>query len=156
MQRRTILNGKSKLTFHCLEVTGVKIYTVKINLCFYSKEIEQTRQILSILPEEIHGNFLFKQLPQNFEQYFKNLKSFLPTRRVIAYSSMFVIIKCFPGGSDGKESACNVGDLGLIPGLGRSPGGRHGNSLQYSCLENSMGRGAWRAAVHGVTRIEHF
>ena len=49
----------------------------------------------------------------------------------------------FPGGSDGKESACNVGDLGLIPGLGRSPGGGHGNSLQYSCLENPMDRGAW-------------
>ena len=42
----------------------------------------------------------------------------------------------FPGGSDGKESACNVGDLGLIPGLGRSSGGEHGNPLQYSCLKN--------------------
>ena len=42
----------------------------------------------------------------------------------------------FPGGSDGKESACNAGDLGSIPGLGRSPGGGHGNPLQYSCLEN--------------------
>ena len=42
----------------------------------------------------------------------------------------------FPGGSDGKESTCNAGDLGLIPGLGRSPGGGHGNSLQYACLEN--------------------
>ena len=49
----------------------------------------------------------------------------------------------FPGGSDGKESACNVGDLGLIPGLGRSPGGGHGNPLQYSCLENHVDRGAW-------------
>ena len=45
-----------------------------------------------------------------------------------------------PGGSDGKESACNVGDLCLIPGLGRSPGGRHGNPLQYSCLENPHGQ----------------
>ena len=44
----------------------------------------------------------------------------------------------FSGGSAGKESACNVGDLGLIPGLGRSPGGGYGNSLQYSCLENPM------------------
>ena len=42
----------------------------------------------------------------------------------------------FPGGSDGKESPCNAGDLNSIPGLGRSPGGGHGNSLQYSCLEN--------------------
>ena len=46
----------------------------------------------------------------------------------------------FPGGWDGKESACNTGDLGSIPGLGRSPGGGHGNPLQYSCLENSRGQ----------------
>ena len=50
----------------------------------------------------------------------------------------------FPGCS---ESACNVGDLGLIPGWGRSPGGGHGNPLQYSCLENSMDRGTWRDTV---------
>ena len=56
----------------------------------------------------------------------------------------------FPGGSDGKESTCNIGDLGWIPGLGRSPGGGHGNLLQYSCLENP--RGAWQATVHGVTK----
>ena len=57
-----------------------------------------------------------------------------------------------PGGSDGKESACSAGDLGLIPGWGQSPGGGNGNPLQYSCLENSMDRGAWRAAVDGVTK----
>ena len=51
-----------------------------------------------------------------------------------------------------KNSAGNAGDLGLIPGLGRSPGERNGNPLQHSCLENSMDRGAWWAAVHGVTR----
>ena len=45
-----------------------------------------------------------------------------------------------PGGSDGKEFVCNAGDLGLIPGLGRSPGGGHGNPLQYSCLENLHGQ----------------
>ena len=58
----------------------------------------------------------------------------------------------FPGGSDSKESACDVGDLGLIPGLGRSPGGGHGNPLQYSCLENPMDREAWWATVRGVTK----
>ena len=58
----------------------------------------------------------------------------------------------FPGGSDGKESACNVGDLGLISGLGRSPGEGNGYPLQYSCLENSMDRGPWWATVHGVTK----
>ena len=49
----------------------------------------------------------------------------------------------FPGGSDGKASACNAGDLGLIPGSGRSPGEENGNLLQYSCLENSMDGGPW-------------
>ena len=51
----------------------------------------------------------------------------------------------FPGGSDGKAFACNAGDLGSIPGSGRSPEERNGNPLQYSCLENSTDRGAWRA-----------
>ena len=55
-------------------------------------------------------------------------------------------------GSDCKESACNVGDLGLIPGSERSPGEGNGNPLQYSCLENPMHRGAWWATVHGVTK----
>ena len=49
-----------------------------------------------------------------------------------------------PGGSDGKDSACNVGDLGSIPRWGRSPEEENGNPLQYSCLENSMDRGAWQ------------
>ena len=57
----------------------------------------------------------------------------------------------FPGGSYGKESTCNAGDPGLIPGLGRSPGEGNGNPLQYFCLENPMDRGAWWATVHGVT-----
>ena len=55
----------------------------------------------------------------------------------------------FPGGSDGKESAHSAGYPGLIPGLGRSSGGRHNNPLQYSCLENPMDRGPWWATVHG-------
>jgi len=54
--------------------------------------------------------------------------------------------------SDGKESTGDVGDMGLIPGLGRSPGGGCGNPLQNSCLEIPMDRGAWRATVHGVTK----
>ena len=58
----------------------------------------------------------------------------------------------FPGGSDGKESTCNVGDLGLIAGLGRSPGEGNGNPLQDYCLENPRDRGAWCTAVHGVAR----
>ena len=57
-------------------------------------------------------------------------------------------------GLDGKESACNMGDLCLTPGLGRSPEGGHGKPLQYSCLEKSMDRGAWQAIVHGVTKSQ--
>ena len=58
----------------------------------------------------------------------------------------------FPGGSDGKASAYGAGDLGLIPGLGRSPGEGNGNPLQYSCLDNPLGEGAWQATVHGVAK----
>ena len=59
-----------------------------------------------------------------------------------------------PGSSDGKESACNAGHLGSIPGLGRSPGEGNGNPLQYPFLERAMDRGAWRATVHGVPKSQ--
>ena len=58
----------------------------------------------------------------------------------------------FPGGSDSKEPACTAGDLGFIPGSGRSPGEDSGYPLQYSCLENSMDRGVWLSTVYGVTK----
>ena len=60
----------------------------------------------------------------------------------------------FPGGSDGKESTCNAGDLGSFPGLGRSPREGNGNPLQYSGLENFMDRGVWQATIHGVAEWE--
>ena len=59
------------------------------------------------------------------------------------------------GGSDGKESACNAEDPGLIPGLGRSPGEGNGNPVQYACLKNSKDRGAWWAIVHGSHSVGH-
>ena len=65
------------------------------------------------------------------------------------------LIQGFLCRSAGKESACNAGDLGSIPGSGRSPGEGNGNPLQYSCLENPMDRGAWQATVHGFTRVRH-
>ena len=60
----------------------------------------------------------------------------------------------FPGGSDGEEPACNAGDLGSTPGSGRSPGGGHGNPLQYSCLENPMDREAWWPTVYEAAKSQ--
>ena len=73
-------------------------------------------------------------------------------------SSIFVFIYLylgFPHSSVGKESACNAGDPGLIPGLGTSYGEGNVNPPQYSCLENPMDRGAWQATVHGFARVGH-
>ena len=76
----------------------------------------------------------------------------LPTVFILEHlHALWVLLRDFPGGSDGKESACNAGDLDSIPGSGRFPEEGNGNPLQYSCLENSMDRGAWQATVHGVT-----
>ena len=58
-----------------------------------------------------------------------------------------MVLSKFPGGIEGNESACSAGDLSSIPELGRSPGEKNGNPLQYSCLENSMDRGAWWATI---------
>ena len=63
-------------------------------------------------------------------------------------------MRAFPGGSDSKESACNAGDLGLIPDSGRSAGEGNGYPLQCSCLENPMDRGDWRTTVHGIAKSQ--
>ena len=79
----------------------------------------------------------------------------LGLERVLSLSdclTLIVVWRGFPGGSTGKESTCSVGDLGSIPGLGRSLGEGNGYPLQYSCLENPMDRGAWWATVHEVTK----
>ena len=68
-----------------------------------------------------------------------------------SFATLWAILG-FPGGSEVKASARNVGDLGLIPELGRCPGEDNGNPLQYSCLENPMDGGAWQAAVHGIAK----
>ena len=76
---------------------------------------------------------------------------------IYLFTCLFLVsskMQGFPGGSDSKESAYNVGDLGSIPGLGRSPGEGNGNPLQFSGLENPLDRGAWRATVRGV-RVGH-
>ena len=76
------------------------------------------------------------------------------------FTDSSTVSKGFPGGSEVKVSACNAGDLGSIPGLGRSPGESNGNPFQYSYLENLMDRGTWWATVHAVakswTRLSDF
>ena len=61
----------------------------------------------------------------------------------------------FPGGPVVKNLPANAGDVGSVPGSGRSPGEENGNPLQYSCLGNPMDRGAWQATVHGIARVGH-
>ena len=73
------------------------------------------------------------------------------------YKNTKVMLKVkegFPGGPDSKEFACNAGDLGSIPGSGRSPTEGNGNLIQYFCLENFMDRGVWQAIVHGSQRLD--
>ena len=85
-------------------------------------------------------------------------KKLTSSRISLLWSNRFFIVSTFPysqgfpGSLVGKESACNAGDLGLIPGLGRYPGDGIGSPLQYSCLENSMDRGAWWATVREVAK----
>ena len=69
---------------------------------------------------------------------------------MVEFSLIILPLRGFSAGSNGKESASNAGDTGLIPGLERFPGEGNGYPLPYVCLENSMDRGAWRATVHGV------
>ena len=76
-----------------------------------------------------------------------------PSSQGYGFSSGHIWMGC-PGGPEVKVSASNVGDPGSIPGSGRSPGERNGNPLQYSCLENPMDRGAWRATVHEVAKSQ--
>ena len=93
---------------------------------------------------------------QFYQHYSSRRLSFLPwvfLAPLLNISWLYVLeFKGFPVGSDGKESACSAGDLCWIPGLGRSPGKGSGNPLQYSCLENSLNRGAWWVIVYRVTR----
>ena len=80
------------------------------------------------------------------------------TKQTLSFLKLSNILLCvymgFPGGSDGKESACSAGDLGSIPGLGRSLGEGNGNPLQNFCLDNSVDRGSWQATVHGIAKSQ--
>ena len=69
------------------------------------------------------------------------------------YELLSPFLRGFPGGTVGKKLLAIAGDVSLIPGSGWSPGERNGNALQYSCLGNPMGRGAWQATVHGIAEL---
>ena len=80
------------------------------------------------------------------------VSSFLTVRQAFVSFATVYHFNGFPGGSVVKNPPANAGDVGSVPGLGRSPGEGNGNPLQYSCLGNPMDKGAWRATVHGVTK----
>ena len=100
---------------------------------------------LSLVPLSAYNSFLETYKSENLS----------PRARVfeVGFRLFLKEIWGFPGDSDGKGSTCNVGDLGSIPGSGRSGGG-NGNPLRYSCLENSMDRGAWWATAHEITKSQ--
>ena len=103
------------------------------------------------LHTQVHPLFI-SELGTHYYPFYPRLLGISRPNEIL-YGSIFVRLvssRGFPSGSEGKESACNAEDLGLIPGSGRSPGEGNGNPLQYSCLENPMNRRAWQAAVHGV------
>ena len=89
---------------------------------------------------------IFPVTPEETDYYIESTSSYLKTSKELEeFSLSFTLylrdqFEGFPGGSDGKESACNAGDLGLIPGSGRCPGKGNGNPLQYSCLESTYGQ----------------
>ena len=90
-----------------------------------------------------------------------SMLSLVLRRHILVYAchiysihSIRSVLDSFPYSSIGKESACSAGGLGLIPGLGRSPGEGNGNPLQYSCLESLLDRGAWQATVHGLQELD--
>ena len=95
---------------------------------FLHSFVGKCRQLSSVVPQRV---------PRRMEPQ-------VPTAATSSYSLLFVLIFfCLPVGSEGKLFACNVGDLGSIPGSGRSPGEGNGNPLQYACLENPMNGGTW-------------
>ena len=110
-------------------------------------EIDQVKSRMQLAAESLQEADKWSTLSADIEETFKTQVGFL-----FSGCCIVLLLLGFPGGSDGKEYACQAGDLGSVPGLGRSPGEENGNPLQYSCLENSMDRGAWWATVHEVAK----
>ena len=123
-----------------LEVSSVSTWTLDSLSLGYTVPHQKASIILTVVPLEgtYHSSWAASRVFS---------VSFL-------FSSFIMMFLGFPGGSDGKESACNARDLSSIPGLGRSPGEGHGNPLQYSCLETPMDRGAWWVTVQGCKELD--
>ena len=116
---------------------------------FFSRRMEVSYGNLEEIWKIILNEAIWLLLGERF--FFKNIY-----RRAININMHFPRAMGFPGGSDGKESSSSAGDLGSIPESGRPPGEGNGNPLQYSCLENSMNRGAWWAIQStGLHRVGH-
>ena len=136
----------------------ISSYTVSFSLltpkCLFKLMVHHNSNLKYILESRAHGNSLswldasFCFLPLWFACHTSGL---LHTSECISCVK-FYLVCVFPCVSNSKESACNMGDLGSMPGLGRSPGEGNGNPLQYYCQENSTDRGALRAIVHGVIK----
>ena len=112
--------------------------------------VENNIQHLCWMQTCLHPDMARKPMYPSTACYLESLVPSLPL--CLLFSTVFYFVLEYSFGSDGKESACNFGDLGSIPG--RSPGERNGNPLQYSCLENSMDRGAWQATGHGAAKSQ--
>ena len=117
----------------------------------------QTR-LKQLSSSTIHICFFFSESPIYFPCFLLFIQLLITNLRklfinsIISINSINSLAQGFPTSLDGKASACNAGDLGLIPESGRSPGEGNGYPLQYSCLENLMHRRAWWVRIHGVTK----
>ena len=128
----------------CLYPTDCVPKPIKISLCFFSS---------SAGPRNSRVNFLSSCLNHVCMVLISSLKIEWCNNEII-FNKMLNRYSIYDNALS-MNYACSAGDLGSIPGLGRSPGEGNNNPFQYSCLENPMGRGAWRATVHGVTRVRH-
>ena len=125
---------------------GITSFLIAMSLCSLNSSESYTKN---------HTIIYYQKLLLMIYQFTNLLGAFYCIESKKLETSLFAkgfIIMGFPGGADGKESACSGGDPGSIPALRRFPGRGHGNQLQYSCLENPMDRGALQATIHGVTK----
>ena len=135
----------------------MQLINIKVHLVFY-KKIEITNEfdvfIILNISSQISPNLFNKGKRLRILFTLKLLTSEVVELIAFRFGPCEGISWGFSSGSDGKESTCNAGDLGSIPGLGRSPADRNGNPLQYSCLENPKDREAWWATVVGSAKSQ--